>query len=417
MKPTLDITHPEIAAQWHPTKNGELRPCDVTSGSGKKVWWKCKVAEDHEWETRVVGRTKGGGCPCCSVPSKKVVKSNCLATMYPEIAVQWHFEKNGKLTPDDVMGGSNKKVWWKCDKKEDHEWEALINSRTNQNHGCPCCAGQKIVKSNCLKTTHPKIAKQWHKTKNGELKSTDVGRGSHKMVWWQCGKVKDHEWKTYIGNRVFGKGCPYCAGQKTSISNCLATTHPEIASQWHPCNELKPTQVTAGADEYVWWQCKYDKSHKWKAKIYHRTGSESNCPICRSSKNERLIEDILIKMNISFIREWRTVECRAKRPLPFDFAILHNGKVIALVEYQGAQHFILVDYRNGNTDIKCLEIALANIKKRDKIKKKFCNHKKIPFLAINYWQNTEKLVKKFIDKLDFTTTTQPCIMTPSNQGV
>ena len=27
----MAITHPDLAAQWHPTKNGELTPIDVTS--------------------------------------------------------------------------------------------------------------------------------------------------------------------------------------------------------------------------------------------------------------------------------------------------------------------------------------------------------------------------------------------------
>ncbi len=40
---------PELVAQWHPTKNGQLTPCDVTAGSGRKVWWKCPKGDDHEW--------------------------------------------------------------------------------------------------------------------------------------------------------------------------------------------------------------------------------------------------------------------------------------------------------------------------------------------------------------------------------
>lgn len=32
---------PDIATQWHPSKNGELTPYDVSRRSGKKVWWKC----------------------------------------------------------------------------------------------------------------------------------------------------------------------------------------------------------------------------------------------------------------------------------------------------------------------------------------------------------------------------------------
>jgi len=40
---------PAVAAQWHPTKNGDLTPWDVTKGSNKKRWWQCSVADDHQW--------------------------------------------------------------------------------------------------------------------------------------------------------------------------------------------------------------------------------------------------------------------------------------------------------------------------------------------------------------------------------
>ena len=36
---SLAETHPDLAAQWHPTKNGELTPYDVTAGTDKSVWW------------------------------------------------------------------------------------------------------------------------------------------------------------------------------------------------------------------------------------------------------------------------------------------------------------------------------------------------------------------------------------------
>lgn len=38
---SLAKVKPEIAKQWHHTKNGDLTPYDVTYNSGLKVWWKC----------------------------------------------------------------------------------------------------------------------------------------------------------------------------------------------------------------------------------------------------------------------------------------------------------------------------------------------------------------------------------------
>ena len=43
LKDPLSVTHPHLAAEWHPTKNGELRAENVTAGSSKKVWWQCSL--------------------------------------------------------------------------------------------------------------------------------------------------------------------------------------------------------------------------------------------------------------------------------------------------------------------------------------------------------------------------------------
>jgi hypothetical protein len=59
----LQTVNPELAKQWHPTKNGGLTPNDVTKGSNKKVWWYCE--NGHEWEASIANRTKGNGCPNC----------------------------------------------------------------------------------------------------------------------------------------------------------------------------------------------------------------------------------------------------------------------------------------------------------------------------------------------------------------
>ena len=60
----LATTHPELVKEWHPTKNNDLTPKDITVNSNKKAWWQC--FKGHEWESIVNNRTKGIGCPYCS---------------------------------------------------------------------------------------------------------------------------------------------------------------------------------------------------------------------------------------------------------------------------------------------------------------------------------------------------------------
>ena len=175
-KESISFLFPDIASEWHPSKNNHLLPEYFSPGSSKIVWWKCPRGEDHEWQSTISNRIIGRGCPICS--NYKVVESNCLATLNPDLAKEWHPTKNGNRTPYDVSPGSEKKVWWKCPKGDDHEWQTAIVSRTNGT-GCPVCSNKKTVKSNCLLTNNPSIAKEWHPTKNGELTPSDVTPGSH----------------------------------------------------------------------------------------------------------------------------------------------------------------------------------------------------------------------------------------------
>ena len=64
-----------------------------------------------------------------------------LADFNPELAKQWHPDKNGDLTPYDVLPGSNVKVWWKCPRGTDHEWKTSVGLR-KKGTGCPKCGSQ-----------------------------------------------------------------------------------------------------------------------------------------------------------------------------------------------------------------------------------------------------------------------------------
>jgi hypothetical protein len=125
--------YPTLAKEWHPTKNGSLTPKDIKVCSHKKVWWRCK--KGHEWEANLRNRSNSNGCPYCA--GQAVCEDNCLHTVNPSLAKEWHPTKNGSLTPKNVMPGSGKKAWWIC--KKGHEWEATINHRSNGN-GCPHCS-------------------------------------------------------------------------------------------------------------------------------------------------------------------------------------------------------------------------------------------------------------------------------------
>ena len=131
----LETLFPDIAKEWHPSKNAELTPSNVTAYSQKKVWWLCPMG--HSYEQTVERRVRrGSACYYCS--GHKVLKGfNDLASVNPSLAVEWHPSKNAPLTPYEVTAGSGKRVWWLC--PIGHEYQATIHDRNTDNTQCPIC--------------------------------------------------------------------------------------------------------------------------------------------------------------------------------------------------------------------------------------------------------------------------------------
>lgn len=299
----LAACYPHLAAQWHPVKNGTLSPADVQPGSHRRVWWVCQ--NGHEWQAEIKSRASGSGCPVCAnrvlIPGE-----NDLATMYPALAAQWDPARNGCLTPQNVLPGSHRKVWWLCEKG--HVWQAQIAARVGGN-GCPVCAGKKIVfGENDLETLFPAISRQWHPTRNGTLTPRQVSPYSNRKVWWLC--EQGHTYQAAVAARTMrGSRCPYCAGRRVWPGfNDLATLNRGLAKQWHLVlnGSLRPEMVTVGSHQKIWWVC--ELGHVWKAVVYSRTGPRhSGCPVCAGKASEHR-KNTLIESGHSEIKYRRDIK-------------------------------------------------------------------------------------------------------------
>ena len=210
----LFSTNPELEKEWDFDKNS-LDPKRVTAGSHKKAWWKCN--NGHEWIASVKSRSDGSGCPYCS--GRFAIKGvNDLQTVNPSLSDEWNSEKNGGLSPSNVLPNSGKKVWWRC--KEGHEWQTTVSKRSGGN-GCPYCVGKKVLRGfNDLQTVNPSVALEWNYQKNRGLTPSDVMPNSGKKVWWKCSK--GHEWQQKIYHRNNGVNCPVCYSERN-------TSFPEFA--------------------------------------------------------------------------------------------------------------------------------------------------------------------------------------------
>jgi len=120
---------------------------------------------------------------------------------------------------------------------------------------------------------------------------------------------------------------------------------------------------------------------------------KTGCPVCSASKGERIIEKWLQNNSIQYIRQYRFEDCRYKNPLVFDFAIMNNDTVNLLIEFQGEQHYRPIDWSGKLSEKETNEI-FETYKKRDEIKKLYCQENNWEILYIPHWK--EKEIKKIL---------------------
>jgi len=128
---SLATKFPEIAKEWHPTKNKELTPNKVVYGHSGIVWWQC-LRNNHEFKCRVIDRTsKNRKCIRC------IPVGGSLEETHPIISKEWDYSKN-ILKPNEIATFSNKKCWWLCNICG-NSWRVQVQNRTNRGDGCPNC--------------------------------------------------------------------------------------------------------------------------------------------------------------------------------------------------------------------------------------------------------------------------------------
>jgi hypothetical protein len=435
---------------WHPTKNGDTNPIDISYANGKKHWFQCDECP-HSFNSSISGITRDDGswCPYCSVPCqkmcnetdcdfcyKKSFKSYIEKTKNNKLKVEcWHPTKNGDTNPRDIMRCTPKKYWFQCDVCL-HSFNSEISSITGREHWCPYCVVpskkdcgkddcdfcyEKSFKSYPEKTKNNKLKVEcWHPTKNGDTQPRDIAISCNKKYWFKC-DVCPHPFNSLINGITNDNGiwCPYCCHNPKMCNeldcdfcynNSFAsytgiTTNGKLKVEcWHLTKngDVNPRDVSYSNGNKYWFQCDDDKCKKsdFNSKINHITSSNGSwCSGCASSKGEKLLTKI-IKELIKLIKEFGYPEdleksypdCKDIRVLPFDRCILIDGFPDVLFEYDGIQHFETVEFYGG-------EDRFILRKKHDIIKNKYCvdNNKVLVRIDHTMDLNIEAPIKQLME--------------------
>ena len=204
---------------------------------------------------------------------------------------------------------------------------------------------------------------------------------SNKAMWkciCQCGEEVITRGSDLIRNKVQSCGC-----YKTEkLSKNLAGER---------FGKLLVVSPHSKEKDAIVWECMCECGNTTYVTTNHlTTGNTQSCG-CLSSKGEKQIAEWLRENGIEYKQQYMIEDLLGKNdvPLRFDFAILQNGKIHCLIEYQGVQH-----YKNVyNLAQKDWEYTLA----RDQMKKDYCQKFNIPLIEIRYDENIERALGEFFN--------------------
>ena len=253
--------------------------------------------------------------------------------------------KGDKLVSNYVNNSTKVLIRYsKCGHEHPEEEGATPNSYKT-GYDCGICCGLIVVEGvNDLATTHPKLAKEWHPTKNGDLKPTQLTFGCNKKVWWlgECG----HEWEAQINSRRNNtRNCPYCANKKVLRGfNDIVTTHPQYVKYFVNIEDAY-THTYASHDK-VKMKCPICGAIK-VIDISTLIFRGFSCSKCSDgiSYSEKLMASILDKLNVEYSRQLTYDDGKHK----YDFYIKDWGINGVISETNGMQHYEQTSRKGART--------------------------------------------------------------------
>lgn len=143
----LVTVRPDVAAWWHPTKNGALTPDHIKPGSETIAWWMCPDGHEFDTTPAYLCRQKKPTCPA-DTGRLLIPGVSDLATKEPDLVKDWDYEKNG-LGPEAVVPGTGSRVWT-C--KHGHTQDRSVVNRRRAG-GCTMCPPEDRVSAGQRKNT------------------------------------------------------------------------------------------------------------------------------------------------------------------------------------------------------------------------------------------------------------------------
>ena len=285
-------------------------------------------------------------------------------------------QKFNRLTVlNEVLERKGGRIYWHC--KCDCGKEVDVRGDSLRDGSIKSCG--------CLnKENHTRNLKGQRFGKLIALEPTDKKDGSN-IIWkfqCDCGNICEISTKHISTTKSCG-----CLISETNSINIKGQKFGKLTALY----SLNKTQNGS-----IIWHCKCDCGNECDINGGNlRSGHTTSCG-CIRSKGENKIKELLLNNNIDFIREKTYPDCKDKELLRFDFYIPEKNY---LIEYDGIQHFTTVSDNNPHWNT---EENVSEVKRRDKIKNKYCKENNIPLIRIPYFKlNTLSLEDLLLESSNF----------------
>ena len=205
----------------------------------------------------------------------KEIEDKSIQSLYPTVAKEWYQPKNGKVTPNMVLPGSNTPYFWKCSSCN-NIWPAPPADRTIQKKGCKKCA----TENNRIRYTKSNDAfLEELKQVNPDILPLEVYKRTHDPIQCKC-LVCGFEWPAYPSNLLRGWKCPKCS--KKNAAGKISAAKKGKSTAYNKAQYIGVTQYTLEG-EYV---SKYE-SITSAAKAINKSngGSSKISDVCKGKRH------------------------------------------------------------------------------------------------------------------------------------
>jgi DNA-directed RNA polymerase subunit RPC12/RpoP len=317
----LATTHPELAKEWHPTKNGTITPFNVVHGCGKKVWWRCDLG--HEYQATILHRSHGTNCPVCNSGRQ---------TSFAEQAIYYYIKK---IFPDaigrytDIFDNRMELDIYIPTIKTAIEydgvfWHKSAKSVKNENIKYGICQEHGIklirIREAQLENTFMPADECWHMDgmDKPDIFNDLIQRLVDKLDPQSNPWTRKEPWLINMHSKVkvnvVRDGLEIRKYMMELKEDSLAVLRPDLALEWHPTknSNLIPNMFSLGSSVKVWWKCA-TCGHEWKTAISHRTHRTkgTGCHACHKKQNAEqhplALKIYQYSKSGEFIQEWKSI--------------------------------------------------------------------------------------------------------------